>query len=119
MFKGKQPIEPWIVASQRKRLRKQLGRLTPRQALNLQALNISEQQISMAPESQFYPKFGKELGKAAQSFKRRGLVSYQKMFYEKGKDAYAIIGLKITEKGMKALSKAGGRVFLPIPKERR
>jgi len=119
MFKGKKVREPWIVAAQHKRLRKHLGRLSQREAVMMQMLSISEQQISMAPETQFYPKFGREIGKTAQALKRRGLVGYTRVFYERKRDAYAIIGLKITEKGMKALSKAGGTVFLPIPKERR
>jgi len=116
---GKKKLEPWIVAAQHQRLRKHLGRLSQREAVMMQMLSISEQQISMAPETQFYPKFGRELGKAAQLLKRRGLVAYEKMFYERRRNAYAIIGLRMTEKGMKALSKAGGTVFLPIPKQRR
>ena len=103
----------WVVAGQRKRIVRQLGRLNPRQALLLQGLNISQAQISQSPENEYYPKYGKEFGKAAQAFKRRGLLSYTNLFFSKERDAYAIIGLKLTPKGMRALSKAGGTVIMP------
>jgi hypothetical protein len=116
---GKKTREPWIIAAQRGRLRKQLGRLSKREALNLQLISIGAEQQRQVPESQLYPKWSRDLGKAIQRFKKKGLVSATAMRFSKPQGAYSVLGLGLTEKGMKALSKAGGTVFLSPPKERR
>jgi hypothetical protein len=81
-------------------------------AIALQLASVMEDRWRRDSTNYFSYNISKNIADNLTWLKKKGLIQYDHKYYDRKRKLYHFAGIRLTDKGIKTLSVAGGRVFL-------